>query len=64
MDEVADQSKPNTLKPGSSEAIQAGCLCPVGDNARGAGYLGVPGVYVMVEGCPLHWRAKDTEAKP
>lgn len=45
-------SSPN---PGSPEAIDAGCTCPVIDNAHGAGYMGIAGVYCYREGCPLHW---------
>lgn len=48
------------FKPGSKEAIDVGCLCPVLDNAHGKGYRG--GVkddngetlYVYSELCPLH----------
>lgn len=49
------------LRPGSSDAQEAGCLCPVMDNARGRGYMGgakdpATGktVYVMTDECPLH----------
>lgn len=42
------------LPPGSDEAIEAGCTCPVLDNAHGEGYMGQEGVYVYVEGCPIH----------
>lgn len=31
--------------PGSNEAIQRGCNCPVLDNCRGRGYHGVPGIF-------------------
>lgn len=40
--------------PGSREARDAGCRCPVYDNAHGRGYMGMPGVYVMSELCPMH----------
>lgn len=43
-----------TPKPGSDEAIAIGCKCPVIDNAHGAGYMGQPGIFVYVEGCPVH----------
>lgn len=43
-----------TPNPGSSEAIAAGCICPVLDNAHGRGYRGQPGVFVMTVGCPVH----------
>lgn len=41
--------------PGSAEALNLGCRCPVLDNAHGRGYMSVPGVFVTTEGCPLHW---------
>lgn len=47
--------KNDFLRPGSNEAIDAGCTCPVLDNSHGKGYLGQKDVYVMTEGCPLHW---------
>jgi len=43
--------------PGSKEAKDQGCLCPVLDNSRGKGfpYPGVIGpAFVMIENCPLH----------
>lgn len=42
------------LRPGSNEALDAGCICPVLDNAHGAGYLGLGKVWVMRTDCPLH----------
>ena len=50
------------LRPGSDEAIAAGCKCPVLDNAHGKGWLGMGGVYVMREDCPIHGRIEHTEA--
>lgn len=50
-------NKPN---PGSNEAIDQGCLCPVLDNGHGKGYLdGVKDkngktVFVINCVCPLH----------
>ena len=46
------------LDPGSDAAVAAGCRCPVMDNARGRGYLGQPGVFVMMADCPLHGGGK------
>ena len=43
--------KPN---PGSPEAQDAGCECPVMDNSYGQGYMGQPGIFVMIASCPLH----------
>lgn len=40
--------------PGSDEAQEQGCLCPVMDNGHGRGYMGLPGIFVMREDCPLH----------
>jgi len=42
------------LNPGSQEARDAGCICPVLDNSYGKGYYMQPGVFVMREDCPLH----------
>ena len=42
------------LKPGSEDARRAGCICPILDNARGNGWMNIPGVFVMREDCPLH----------
>lgn len=50
MSETTDK-KPN---PGSDEAIAMGCTCPVLDNGHGRGYMGQPGIFVYIEGCPLH----------
>lgn len=37
--------------PGSDAAIDAGCTCPVLDNAHGRG---VNGLYWIAANCPLH----------
>ncbi len=44
--------KPN---PGSDAAIEAGCTCPVLDNAHGNGFLwdGAK-VFWITDSCPLH----------
>lgn len=44
----------NTPNPGSDEAIKLGCTCPILDNARGAGYLGIDNLFVYSSGCPVH----------
>jgi hypothetical protein len=46
--------------PGSPEAVQSGCTCPVLDNGRGRGAYQVGGVWVhWINGdCPLHGKAK------
>ena len=43
--------KPN---PGSKEAIEKGCTCPVLDNGHGKGYMGQKDVFVFNAECPLH----------
>ena len=49
-----------TPNPGSDEARERGCNCPVMDNARGLGARGTRGddaVFWMTSTCPLHgWR--------
>ena len=53
-----------TPAPGSQQAIGEGCVCPVLDNAHGAGipYPRTDGLdpnehpsFYVTEGCPLHW---------
>ena len=46
-----------TPPPGSDEAVEAGCTCPVMDNRRGAGvFTDREGAaqYWVNEDCPLH----------
>lgn len=45
-----------TLAPGSEEARQAGCTCPVIDNHYGKGYAGDSEKYGFAKSmfCPLH----------
>lgn len=54
--------------PGSDEAIERGCVCPTMDNDHGRGYMGNPGLFVMVEDCPLHpteiFFDKDADDEP
>lgn len=43
--------------PGSAEAMEAGCKCPVMDNARGRGAWGTSGddaVFFISGRCPVH----------
>ena len=41
--------------PGSDEALDKGCTCPVMDNAHGRGAWGSDGeLFIMSEDCPLH----------
>jgi hypothetical protein len=51
----ADISTSAVPNPGSDEAVMQGCKCARLDNARGRGYMGMPGIFVYTEGCPLHW---------
>lgn len=44
---------PEIPDPGTDEALQQGCTCPV--NARGRGYMGQEGVFVYSVGCTLHY---------
>lgn len=46
------ESENTFLRPGSKEAQEQGCLCPVMDNRRGAG---TPDGHFWVNGdCPIH----------
>lgn len=47
--------------PGSREAIDAGCTCPVMDNGYGRGYMGMDGVFVYTMECPIHGKEKSNE---
>ena len=46
--------------PGSDEAIEQGCTCPVMDNGHGRGAYGMAGQFWITDGCPLHDLRKDT----
>lgn len=50
-----------TPNPGSPEAVALGCACPRIDNGHGRGYMGIEGMFVLVEGCPLHPMPKDED---
>lgn len=50
MTELKD-SKPN---PGSDDAVDRGCLCPVMANCRGRGVFGREGEFWMSSDCPVH----------
>ena len=45
--------------PGSDEAVEQGCTCPVLDNAHGKGYLLQPGVFWINEHCPIHGKPEE-----
>lgn len=40
--------------PGTQAAIDKGCTCPILDNEHGRGYMGQPGIFIYVVGCPIH----------
>lgn len=52
--------------PGSKEAREQGCLCPVVDNEFGKGYLGRGDRFGFIadEDCPLHGAGTVGSAKP
>ncbi|HEY6019887.1 MAG TPA: hypothetical protein VIY48_08265 [Candidatus Paceibacterota bacterium] len=54
MSVEADKSLRDTPSPGSDEAIALGCKCPVMDNARGLGAMGVAGLFWYSGSCPVH----------
>jgi hypothetical protein len=51
--------------PGSREAVNKGCTCPVIDNGYGKGYMGGAKdkegntLFVYTVGCPLHERDEN-----
>ena len=45
--------------PGSEEAIEQGCLCPVYDNAKGRGWLGSGDFFFVDRKCPLHAKKEE-----
>ena len=50
----ADQNSDIVPNPGTQEAIDAGCICPVMDNHYGQGYMGMEDVFIYTAGCPVH----------
>lgn len=54
---------PGFLPPGSDAARKAGCKCPVLDNAFGAGFRGVPGIYAFSAACPIHTQYEHLKEK-
>ena len=50
-----------TPNPGSTEALDLGCTCPVMDNRRGQGYRGIAGEFVYTFGCPIHCPGDDAK---
>ena len=61
LSSVSDQVAPygilimeSKYNPGSDQARNAGCTCPVMDNSNGKGYMGMDGVFVYNENCEYH----------
>lgn len=54
----------HTPPPGSKEAVEAGCTCPILDNCRGAGIpVGSKDtrLYWHTAGCPVHHITNNQE---
>ena len=50
------------MNPGSKEAVEAGCSCPIFDNGQGEGLPWNGGrVWWINEDCPLHGIPTETE---
>lgn len=45
--------------PGSREAGEQGCICPVMDNWRGSDEIGRIRGFIVVAGCPLHHQTPE-----
>jgi hypothetical protein len=56
-----DKSLRDTPNPGSDAAITLGCKCPVMDNGRGRGYMGIKGLFVYSGECPIHAKKERAE---
>jgi hypothetical protein len=48
--------KPKIPNPGSDEALDLGCTCPVMDNGHGKGYMKIKKqlFFVIQDNCPIH----------
>lgn len=57
-----DKSLCDTPNPGSDDAVAAGCTCPVMDNGRGRGYMGVAGLFWYSATCPVHAKREAGES--
>lgn len=55
MIEPTFPKKPN---PGSNEALDLGCTCPVLDNGHGQGYF-ISDCFVISADCPVHGIAEN-----
>jgi hypothetical protein len=54
LDKTIDKMLNIQYNPGSLEAEQHGCICPIMDNGHGRGYMGQKDVFVFSWDCPLH----------
>jgi hypothetical protein len=52
-----------TPNPGSDEALDLGCLCPVMDNNHGQGSDWGYNKFWISESCPLHVKEEKKERK-
>lgn len=56
---------PRTPPPGSDEAVEQGCFCPILDNCRGEGRAIDPAtgelMFVIRVECPLHGDRADRQ---
>ncbi len=58
--EVVEPEKSDAyLRPGSVDAYDAGCRCPIQLNNLGAGFNGNPGLFVVSVTCVLHGINKE-----
>lgn len=51
---MTDDAVPVKPNPGSDEALSAGCLCPIDNNANGRMPPYPPDGWWITEGCPVH----------
>lgn len=60
------EQAPVIPNPGSREAGDAGCTCPVLDNGHGKGIFCIPGRFWITGDCPLHdtaaWREQTMDS--
>ena len=54
VEKAIDKMLDKQYNPGSLEASDHGCTCPIMDNEYGKGYMGMKDVYVYNGDCPMH----------
>lgn len=47
--------------PGSDDAIEMGCTCPILDNGHGRGSYYGKDVFIYADGCPVHKWPEDED---